>query len=45
MFLQLKRIRHHFNAPRTLGSLGTHLEADPKVTGILGHAAKRVHGA
>ena len=43
--MQLKRIRHDLDTPRALGLVEAHLEADPEVAGVLGHAAEGVHGA
>lgn len=43
--MQLKRIRHDLDTPGALGLVVAHLEANPEVARVLGHAAESVHGA
>ena len=43
--MQFKRIGYDLDNPRALGLVVAHLEADPEVAGMLGHAAEGVHGA
>lgn len=45
ILVQLKRIGYDLDTPGTLGLFEAHLEANPKVAGVLGHAAESVHGA
>jgi hypothetical protein len=45
VFVQLEGVGHHLNAPRALGLVLAHLEADPEVAGVFGHAAEGVDGA
>jgi hypothetical protein len=44
VFVQLEGVGHHLDAPRALGLVLAHLEADPEVAGVFGHAAEGVDG-
>jgi hypothetical protein len=45
VLLQLKSVGHDLDTPCALGLVLAHLEADPEVPGVLGHATEGVHGA
>ena len=44
VLVQFECVGDDLDAPGSLGSAGAHLEADPEVAGVLGHAAEGVHG-
>ena len=45
VLVQFKRVGYDLDTPSALGFVVAHLETDPEVAGVLGHAAEGVHGA
>jgi hypothetical protein len=45
VLVQLEGVGHHLDAPCALGLVLAHLEANPEVAGVFGHAAEGVDGA
>lgn len=45
VLLELERVGDDLETPCALGTVGTHLEADPEMAWVSRHAAESVHGA